>query len=71
MSSTLCTTIFISTINPLHFITMDIIGKVKLSPQGHQYTFTLIDQLINYMLYTLMHTTKADEAMHASVVMSI
>ena len=33
---------------PMNFISMDLIGKFKLSPHGHQYDLTVIDMLTNY-----------------------
>ena len=32
----------------MHFTVIDLIGKFKPSPQGHQYALTAIDMLINY-----------------------
>ena len=29
----------------MHFITMDLIGKFKTLPQGHQYVLTVIDMV--------------------------
>ena len=41
---------------PIHFIVMDLIGKFKPSPKGHQYALTVIDMLTNYTWCILLFT---------------
>ena len=44
---------------------MDLIGKFKLSPQGHQYAFGVIDMLKNYTLCLLLHIKQSNEVVHS------
>ena len=45
---------------PTHFIVMDLIGTFEPSPQGHQYTLTVIDVLTNYTWCIPLFTKEAD-----------
>ena len=47
---------------PMHFIAMDLIGKFKLLPQGHQYALAVIDMLMNYTWCIL--PKEADNMVH-------
>ena len=45
---------------PMHFMMINLIGKLKLPPQGHQYSLPVIDMLINYAWHTPLHTKEAN-----------
>ena len=53
---------------PMHYIVIHLIGKFKLSPEGHQYALTVIYMLTNYTWCILLFTKEADEAVHAVLV---
>ena len=44
---------------------MDMIDKFKSLPQGCQYALTVIDILMKYSWYILLHTKEADKVVHA------
>ena len=44
---------------PMHFMAMDLMGKFKLLPQGHQFALTAIDMLTNYTWCILLFTKKS------------
>ena len=52
----------------MHFIAMDLKGKFKLSPQGHQYNCTVIGMLTNYTWCVLLYTKEAYKVVHAYLV---
>ena len=45
---------------PMHFTALDLIGRFKMSPQGHLYVLTIIDMLTNYKWLLLLFTKEAD-----------
>ena len=49
---------------PIHFITMNLIGKNKLSHQGHQYALTVIDMLTTYTWCMLLLTKEVEKVEH-------
>ena len=53
---------------PMHLIMMDLMGKFKPSPPGHQYALTVIDMLMNYTWCILFYTKETDNVLHAYVV---
>ena len=53
---------------PMSFIARDLTGKSKLSSQGDQYTFNVIDMLTNYAWYIPISMTEADKVMHTYLV---
>ena len=48
----------------MHFIVMDLVGKFKPSPQGHQYAITVKNMLTSYTWCIPLHTKEADEVAH-------
>ena len=49
VSTALCTVTFREVpLIPIHFILMDVIGKLEFSAKGHQFVLTVIDMLMNY-----------------------
>ena len=52
----------------MHFIMMDLIVKFKLSPQGYQYVFTVIDMLVSYAWYIPLYVKGTDEVVHLYLV---
>ena len=48
----------------MHLIAIDLIGKFKPLPQGHQCALTVIDMMINNTLCIVLHTKEADEVVH-------
>ena len=60
----LCTTTLDVSLAPVHFIAMDLKGKLKLLSQGHHYAPTMIDMLTNYTCCILLYTKEADEIVH-------
>ena len=55
-------------LTPMHFIAMDLIGKFKPLPQGHQYALVLIDVLANYTWCIALYTKEADKEAHVYLV---
>ena len=54
---------------PMYFTVIDLIGKFKLLPQGHQHdALTVIDTLTNFTWYILLFTKEADEVVHTCLV---
>ena len=53
---------------PMHFSVMDLIGKFKLVPQGHQNTLTVIDILMNYTWCIPLFAIEADIVVHVYLV---
>ena len=49
---------------PMHFIMMDLRSKFLVLPQGHQYTLTVIDILMNYTWCIQPNTKEAAEVVH-------
>ena len=47
---------------------MDLLGKLKLLPKGHQYAVTLINMLTNYSWCILLFTKDAHETVYAHLV---
>ena len=66
--STLCSITNRSLSMPMHFIVMDLIGKVKSLPQEYQYTLTVRDMLTNHPWCILIYTKEADKVVHAYLV---
>ena len=50
---------------PMHFIVMDLVGMFKPLPQGHEYTLTVIDVLMNDTWCIPLFTKETDEVVHA------
>ena len=52
----------------MHFIAMIMIGKFKPVPQGHLYTLTVINMLMNYAWCIQLHTKEAVEFVYTYLV---
>ena len=46
---------------PMLFIMMDLIGRFKLLPEGHQCALTVIDMLTNYTQCIVLFTKETDK----------
>ena len=53
---------------PMHFIVMDVIGKFKPLPQGHQFALIEMAILTNYTCFIPLLTKEADEVVHTYLV---
>ena len=52
----------------MHFIVMNLIGKFKPLPQGHQHALNVIDMLTIYTWCIPLFTKEVDEVVHAYLV---